>query len=424
MSCCQKKSSSASSCCKSASSPTTSSSSSSCCKSSDPSPSPHPSTTTTSTTCCKSSASSACCKSTTAAPPTPSSTPVPTPSSPPSSSSSSSSSTTGPDGVVTLEGCPSQTDRAGKADGCIGCPGRELCLTSVSAPDPAQDSLDVRMRAIKKKVLVLSGKGGVGKSTVASQLAIALSERGLKVGVLDLDICGPSMPRLLGIPPGVQVQNSNYGWKPIVPALYPTIKVMSVQFLLADTDSAVVWRGPRKTGLIKQFLKDTYWGRLDYLIVDTPPGTSDEHLSIVSALKNARPDGAVMVTTPQELALSTVRKEMSFCAKMDVRVLGFVENMSGFACPCCDEVYDIFTDRRGGDALCKEYNLPLLGRIPLDKAISESGDAGRKVVEGAGGEGGEEGRGTEREGEGAGMVGVSASVHVRKMVDEIVKAVE
>ncbi|KAL6073905.1 Cytosolic Fe-S cluster assembly factor NUBP1, variant 2 [Balamuthia mandrillaris] len=232
-----------------------------------------------------------------------------------------------------LEGCPSDTGEIGRASVCEGCPGRALCLSQGQA-DPEQEKLDLRMKAIAHKILVLSGKGGVGKSSVAANLAVALSRKGKKVALLDVDICGPSIPKLMNVE-GAQVIASDYGWIPPKDPVH-NIPVMSVQFLLGHPDAPVVWRGPRKTSMIKRFLKDTFWGRLDYLIVDTPPGTSDEHLSTITALKNAKPDGAVIVTTPQKVSLVTINKELSFCKKLKLPVLGLIENMSGFVCPCCE----------------------------------------------------------------------------------------
>ena len=164
----------------------------------------------------------------------------------------------------------------------------------------------------------------MGKSTVAAQLAFSLAARGFEVGLLDIDICGPSVPKMLGLE-GEEIHQSNAGWSPVYVA--DNLGVMSIGFMLPNPDDAVVWRGPRKNGLIKQFLRDVDWGELDYLIVDTPPGTSDEHISIAQYLKATGVDGAVVVTTPQEVALADVRKEINFCRKTAIDVLGVVENM-------------------------------------------------------------------------------------------------
>jgi Mrp family chromosome partitioning ATPase len=234
------------------------------------------------------------------------------------------------------------------------------------------------MASVKHKILVLSGKGGVGKSTFSAQLAFALSEaneRSLQVGLLDIDICGPSIPRLLGLE-GEQVHHSNEGWSPVY--LEDNLGVMSVGFMLNDPNEAVIWRGPKKNGLIKQFLRDVDWSDLDFLIVDTPPGTSDEHLSIVQYLKNTNVDGAVVVTTPQEVALMDVRKEINFCKKVGLPVIGVVENMSGFVCPNCKNESQIFVPTTGGaEKMAKEMSVPFLGKIPLDPRIARACDEGK-----------------------------------------------
>ncbi|XP_065909613.1 cytosolic Fe-S cluster assembly factor NUBP1-like [Dysidea avara] len=278
--------------------------------------------------------------------------------------------------VAAVVGCPSETKLAGKANICQGCPGRDLCLSG-GGVDPDQEFIDVRMNAIKHKILILSGKGGVGKSSIATCLATALANCGKKVGIADLDICGPSVPKMMGVE-GQKVVNSDYGWVPLRSPNHD-IKVMSVGTLLEDIDSAVVWRGPRKTALIKRFIKDTFWGRLDYLIFDTPPGTSDEHLSIIKILTNARPDGAVIVTTPQEVAVATVRKEINFCKKMNLKVIGLIENMSSYCCPCCKESWPVFPTGRV-DSLVSDLQIPVLGKIPLYSGITQSAERGSNVL--------------------------------------------
>jgi len=279
-----------------------------------------------------------------------------------------------------VSGCPANTAQAGRARGCEGCPGQQFCLSSVAREDPMQRKLDVRMKAISRKILVLSGKGGVGKSSLSAELAACLAvARGRKVALLDVDICGPSAPLLTQLS-GSQVTASEYGWTVPSPAWSGgSLRVMSAGFLLAGRDVPVVWRGPRKTSLIRRLLADTFWGRRDFLIIDTPPGTSDEHLSVVASLKNAQPDGAVVVTTPQQLSMATVRKELDFCRKMDIPVLGIVENMSGFACPCCDEVTDIFL-AGAGEKLAKECGVPFLGKVPIDQRLSECAQAGESIM--------------------------------------------
>lgn len=274
-------------------------------------------------------------------------------------------------------GCPSETSLAGKASICQGCPGQYLC-SQQGGVDPDQEMIDLRMNAIQHKIVILSGKGGVGKSSVATTLSMAFSNMGKKVGLVDLDICGPSIPKLMAID-GQQVVNSPYGWMPLRSPHFD-VKVMSVGSLLEKGDSAIIWRGPRKTGLIKQFLKDTFWGRLDFLIFDTPPGTSDEHLTVVKALKDVKPDGAVVVSTPQDLALATIRKELNFCRTMGLKVLGIVENMSGFVCPHCQECSDLFS-AGGARRLADEYGFLFLGSIPLDQNLCLCCEEGSNVFE-------------------------------------------
>jgi len=236
------------------------------------------------------------------------------------------------------------------------------------------------MAGVRRKILVLSGKGGVGKSTFTAALAWALAaDEDLQTGIMDVDICGPSIPLLTGLDKAT-VHTSAEGWSPA----YATdnLAVMSIGFLLPSAADAVIWRGPKKNGLIKQFLKDVNWGDLDYLVVDTPPGTSDEHLSVVQYLAEAGIDGAVLVTTPQEVALLDVRKELDFCKKVGINVLGLVENMSGFVCPNCKNESEIFAPTTGGaEAMGKELGIELLGKIPLDPRIGLLCDQGESYLD-------------------------------------------
>jgi Mrp family chromosome partitioning ATPase len=191
---------------------------------------------------------------------------------------------------------------------------------------------------------------------------------------MDVDICGPSIPTVLGIATE-SVHASSSGWSPVY--VQDNLAAMSVGFMLPSERDAIMWRGPRKNGLIAQFLKDVDWGNLDYLLVDTPPGTSDEHLSIVQYLKEVGIDGAVVITTPQEVALQDVRREIDFCRKVGVRVLGVVENMAGFVCPSCKGTSQIFKPTTGGaKRLAEEMGLELLGSVPLDPRIGKSADFG------------------------------------------------
>ncbi|MFC1853530.1 iron-sulfur cluster carrier protein MrpORP [candidate division CSSED10-310 bacterium] len=233
-----------------------------------------------------------------------------------------------------------------------------------------QLQLDERLDLIDHKILVLSGKGGVGKSTIAANLALSLAQAGKQVGLLDIDIHGPSIPRLFGLE-GQVLTGTQDGLKPI--EYSENLKVISVGFLLRKLDDAVIWRGPLKYGIIKQFLKDVEWGKLDYLIVDSPPGTGDEPLSIAQLIKNA--DGALIITTPQDLSINDVRKSIEFCRVLNLPVLGVIENMSGFVCPHCNNRIDIFKSG-GGKKMAESMMVPFLGSIPLDPDLVTTSDSG------------------------------------------------
>jgi Mrp family chromosome partitioning ATPase len=331
------------------------------------------------------------------------------------------------------------SELAGKAAGCEGCPNQEACATAPKGPDPDVAAIQARMARIRHTILVLSGKGGVGKSTFSAQLAFALAAAGGQVGLLDVDICGPSVPRMLGLE-GHDIHSSASGWSPVY--VEDNLGVMSIGFMLPNPDDAVIWRGPRKNGLIKQFLKDVDWGDLDFLIVDAPPGTSDEHISVAHLLKGCGVDGALIVTTPQEVALADVRKEINFCKKTDIPVLGVVENMAGlrqradafrFTLPGAsgaagsgkqhvggsgsgstaaeerDVTEQVLAALRqvdpsleglvattevfhsgsggGGRGLAEAMSVPFLGQVPLDPQLSRAAEEGRSAFEGAGGAG-------------------------------------
>ncbi|XP_075978676.1 NUBP iron-sulfur cluster assembly factor 1 isoform X2 [Anticarsia gemmatalis] len=278
--------------------------------------------------------------------------------------------------------CPgTQSEDAGKASACAGCPNQNICASgAASGPDPAIQIIKDRLSNVKHKILVLSGKGGVGKSTVTSLLGHALAARNAdaNVGILDADICGPSQPRVLGVR-GEQVHNSGSGWSPVY--VTDNLSLMSIGFLLGSPDDAVIWRGPKKNGMIKQFLSEVDWGDLDYLLIDTPPGTSDEHLSAAQYLSQAGLSGAVVVTTPQEVALLDVRKELQFCRKLNLPVIGVLENMSLFVCPNCKTRSEIFPATTGGAAaMCSELDVPLLGSLPLDPVLARCCDDGRDFL--------------------------------------------
>jgi len=232
-----------------------------------------------------------------------------------------------------------------------------------------------RMASIKHKILVLSGKGGVGKSTLAVNLAVSLALAGKPTGLLDIDIHGPSVPKILNLE-GEGVVPGQDGMLPV--RMGENLKVMSIGFLLPSGNDAVIWRGPRKYHTIKQFLKDVDWGDLDFLIVDSPPGTGDEPLAIAQLLENA--DGAIVVTTPQDVALADVRRSITFCRNVNLPVLGVVENMSGFVCPRCGERTDIFRSG-GGERMAQEMKVPFLGRIPIDPQVVEACDSGQPYIQ-------------------------------------------
>jgi len=241
-------------------------------------------------------------------------------------------------------------------------------------PEEDQKKINARMAQIKHKICVLSGKGGVGKSTVAVNLATALADAGKKVGLLDVDIHGPSIPTMLGLGSMPLVSNADS----VDPITVGNLKVMSVGFLSQNEDDAFIWRGPMKMGVIKQFLGDVEWGELDYLIIDCPPGTGDEPLSICQLIEE--PEGAVIVTTPQQVAAVDVRKSLTFCKKLSMPVLGIVENMSGFACPKCGEVVDIFHSG-GGEKMATDFEVPFLGKLPIDPNIGKACDAGKPFLQ-------------------------------------------
>jgi len=236
--------------------------------------------------------------------------------------------------------------------------------------------LQTRMERIGRKILVLSGKGGVGKSTVAANLAVSLSQAGKKVGLLDVDLHGPSIPKILGLDGQRIAANAVGDISPI--QVSENLSVVSVGLLLNSTTDAVIWRGPMKYNVIRQFLKDVDWGRLDYLVIDSPPGTGDEPLAVAQMVGPGA--WAVVVTTPQDVAIADVRRSVSFCKTLNLRVVGIVENMSGLICPHCGVEVDLFKVG-GGEKLAIEMGVPFLGRIPLDPQIVASGDSGKPFVQ-------------------------------------------
>lgn len=230
------------------------------------------------------------------------------------------------------------------------------------------------MAHISHKIFVMSGKGGVGKSSVTVNTAAALAQKGHKVGILDVDMHGPSVPNLLGLKTAVEVDDSS---GKLVPAPYgENLSVISMDSLLQDKDQAILWRGPKKAQAIRQFLADVKWGQLDYLLIDSPPGTGDEHMTVLKSIPDAQ---SVVVTTPQEISLADVRKAINFLQYVDAPILGVVENMSGLFCPNCGTEIELFK-KGGGRELARAYGLRFLGAIPLDPATVVAADIGVPVV--------------------------------------------
>jgi len=228
---------------------------------------------------------------------------------------------------------------------------------------------------IKNKILVMSGKGGVGKSTVAVNLALGLANRGHKVGLMDVDLHGPDVCRMLNLTGALEPPKNPSDLVP--PLVYSdNVKVVSLEYMMKDRDEAIIWRGPLKIQAIRQFVADMDWGELDYLIVDAPPGTGDEPLSVAQTIPGIQ---AVVVTTPQAVALADVRKSINFCKTLEMPIAGVVENMSGFICPHCEETVDIFSSG-GGEQTARDFDLPFLGRVPMDPRVVIAGDTGKPYL--------------------------------------------
>lgn len=247
---------------------------------------------------------------------------------------------------------------------------------SCNAPDHEFEAQSIKinqfLQNVGHKLVVMSGKGGVGKSTVATNLAVFLSQQGYTVGLLDVDVHGPSIAGLLGLT-GYKLNVTN---DLIQPYQYTdTLKVLTIQGLLAQPDDPLIWRGPMKIGIIRQFLADVDWGPLDFLIIDSPPGTGDEPLTIAQTIPDCQ---AIIVTTPQEIALADVRKSIQFCQQVHMDILGLIENMSGFVCPSCGSMHAIFKTG-GGQKTAADLNIPFLGCLPIDPSVVIAGDAGQTI---------------------------------------------
>lgn len=238
---------------------------------------------------------------------------------------------------------------------------------------PEEPKIIVNLRRIKRKIMIMSGKGGVGKSTVAANLAAGLALRGYRVGLLDCDIHGPTIPTIFGL----ESQTPNVNEEGILPIqVLPNLSLMSVGFLLGDQDSPIIWRGPAKMGAIKQFLEEVNWGALDFLIIDLPPGTGDEPLSVAQLIPDC--DGSVLVTTPQDVALISVRKSIKFSEKLKVPIIGLVDNMHGLICPHCGKPIEVF-GTGGVEKASKDFNIPVLARLPIEPKVAEMEDKGTVV---------------------------------------------
>lgn len=250
------------------------------------------------------------------------------------------------------------------------CPAR---CEGRGAEDAREGRIGATLEKIRYKLFVMSGKGGVGKSSVAVNVARALADGGARVGLLDVDLHGPSVTRMLGLAGSLEAGRE----APLAPKRAgENLLVVSMQSLLEDPDQAVLWRGPMRTTAIRQFLADVDWGDLDYLVIDSPPGTGDEHLTVLKAVRDAL---CVLVTTPQEVSLADVRKTVNFLQYANANILGVVENMSGLVCPFCHREIELFK-KGGGEALAKAYGLEFLGAVPLDPATVVAGDLGKPVV--------------------------------------------
>lgn len=260
---------------------------------------------------------------------------------------------------------------------CASCPSAKKLGQIQESPESAMERQDRQIAStlarIKYKLFVMSGKGGVGKSSIAVNLAAALALQGYRVGLLDVDIHGPSVPHLLGLTGLLEVEPG----KGIVPKRYTdNLAVVSMESLLKDPDQAVLWKGPMKTSAIRQFVADVLWGDLDFLVIDSPPGTGDEPMAVLKTMPDAL---SIVVTTPQEVSLADVRKAINFLQYTRANILGVVENMSGLVCPHCSQEIPLFK-KGGGEELARKYGLQFLGAIPLDPTTVVASDLGTPVV--------------------------------------------
>lgn len=265
-----------------------------------------------------------------------------------------------------MSDCPSGADpKSCGADpkSCSGCaPGQQPV-------DSGDKEIARTLKQIRHKILVMSGKGGVGKSSVAVNLALALARRGLRVGLMDVDLHGPNVLRMLGLTDPLDLMHAQFN---LPPDLFDYLRVVSIEMLMKDREMAVIWRGPLKHQLIRQFLSEVQWGPLDYLVIDAPPGTGDEPMSVAQTIPEAH---ALIVTTPQEISLADVRKSINFCQKINMDILGLVENMSGYRCPHCGEAIPLFKSG-GAQKTAQAAKVPYLGALPFDPKVVEAADGG------------------------------------------------
>jgi Mrp family chromosome partitioning ATPase len=244
---------------------------------------------------------------------------------------------------------------------------------AASAMDKQQELIREALSKIKQKIFVMSGKGGVGKSSISANIATGLADKGFKTGLMDVDLHGPSIAKIMGLDGMLGIS----GNRKLLPYAHgDNLKVVSMQSLMQDADQAVIWRGPAKAGMIQQFVGQVEWGDLDFLIIDAPPGTGDEPLTVIQTIPEAK---AIVVTTPQEVALSDVRKSINFCQTVKIDIIGLVENMGPFKCPGCDHVIELFKSG-GGKKTAETMGIPFLGTLPFSPAVVHASDDGTPII--------------------------------------------
>ena len=243
---------------------------------------------------------------------------------------------------------------------------------------PSQEDIQNQMVSdvlskIKNKLFIMSGKGGVGKSSISANIAVALADKGFKTGLMDVDLHGPSIAHIMGISELLDISENRL----LLPYKCDNnLKVVSMQSLIQDKDQAIIWRGPAKNGMIKQFVGSVNWGELDFLIIDSPPGTGDEPLTVVQTIDDVK---AIVITTPQDVALADVRKSLNFCKTVNIKTVGIIENMGPFKCPHCNDIIEIFKSG-GGERTAKTMNVPFLGTLPFDPEVVKYCDNGEPII--------------------------------------------